>query len=174
MIPIRALYCGSGITLRTGCSTRPAEKSMSARSIAGIRSSNRKTPRMAASSKKGRADSGLGDSFTEVQLYQALLTWKPLTREQVSARAPTPSEDYGGKNEKKSRRRKTAANFSPGAVRGAFAGGLVAAAMHIHDARLGLVGRHQAVICDRHPGITRFGERVHGKLLEVPRVHQVL
>ena len=62
----------------------------------------------------------------------------------------------------------------PRAVRGAFAGDLFAAAVHVDDAGLGLVGRHQAVIGDRHPGITRLGEGILGKLLEVAGVHQFL
>src|SRR5664280_2861634 len=39
MSPMNALYWGTEIMLRTGCSTRPVEKSLSARSMAGMSAS---------------------------------------------------------------------------------------------------------------------------------------
>src|SRR5271166_2819907 len=63
---------------------------------------------------------------------------------------------------------------SPRAIRRSFAGVLVAAAVHVADARLRLVGRNHGVICYRYPGIARVGEGVPGKLLEITGLHQVL
>src|SRR5271166_5539203 len=66
MIPMNPLCCGIEMMLRTGCCPRPDEKSMSARSIAGIRSSIRNTRRMAASSRKGTAGAELGMVFADI------------------------------------------------------------------------------------------------------------
>src|ERR1035437_2322614 len=63
---------------------------------------------------------------------------------------------------------------SPRAIRGAFAGGLIATAMHVDNPRLGLIGRHEAVVGDRHPAIACVGEGVLGELLKISGVHQVL
>src|ERR1019366_1129294 len=62
----------------------------------------------------------------------------------------------------------------PRVIRGTFAGRLIAAAMNVDNPRLRLIGRHNALVGDRHPTIARVGEGVLGELLEILGIHQVL
>src|SRR5271165_7379619 len=75
MIPMNPAYCGNVMMLRTGCWTRPDEKSASASSIAGMRSSNRNTRPMAASSRKGTAGAEVGIVLTETLDLFLQQTW---------------------------------------------------------------------------------------------------
>src|SRR5271165_1159232 len=62
----------------------------------------------------------------------------------------------------------------PTAVGRTFAGFLLAPAVHVNDAGLRLVRRHDAVVGDGNPGFARVGKGVHGQGLEIARIHEVL